>query len=84
MALALATPDLAAGPSSFMKLTAMPLSADPLLPDTRRLGEALRKLGVEAEEKYYPGELHAFHALVMRSNARKCWTDTFGFLKRHV
>jgi acetyl esterase len=57
---------------------------DPLLPDTRRLGAALRKLGVEAEEKYYPGELHAFHALVMRSNARQCWNDTFGFLQRHV
>lgn len=57
---------------------------DPLLPDTRRLGEALRKLGAEAEEKYYPGELHAFHALVMRPNARKCWSDTFRFLQRHV
>lgn len=57
---------------------------DPLLPDTRRLGEALRKLGGEAEEKYYPGELHAFHALVMRPNARRCWKDTFDFLQRHV
>ncbi len=57
---------------------------DPLLPDTRRLGSALRSLGVEAEEKYYPGELHAFHALVMRENARRCWSDTFDFLERHV
>jgi len=45
---------------------------DPLLPDTRRLGEALRALGGEAVEKYYPGELHAFHAFVMRGIARQC------------
>jgi acetyl esterase len=57
---------------------------DPLLPDTRRLGAALRNLGVEAEEQYYPGELHAFHALVMRETARRCWSDTFRFLERHV
>jgi len=57
---------------------------DPLLPDTRRLAEALRKLGVEAVESYYPGELHAFHAFVMRSAARRCWSDTFRFLDRHV
>jgi acetyl esterase len=57
---------------------------DPLLPDTRRLAEALRKLGAEADDRYYPGELHAFHALVMRPNARQCWSDTFSFLKRHV
>ena len=57
---------------------------DPLLPDTRRLAEALRKLGAEAVESYYPGELHAFHAFVMRSVARRCWSDTFRFLDRHV
>jgi len=57
---------------------------DSLLPDTRRLGEALRALGGEAVEKYYPGELHAFHAFVMRGIARQCWADTFEFLDRHV
>ncbi len=57
---------------------------DPLLPDTRRMAEALRHLGVEAVDAYYPGELHAFHALVMRASARKCWRDTFEFLDRHV
>jgi acetyl esterase len=57
---------------------------DPLLPDTRRLGEALTKMGVEAVTEYYPGELHAFHAFVMRKNAQKCWRDTFEFLDRHV
>ena len=57
---------------------------DPLLPDTRRMALALRALGVEAVDAYYPGELHAFHALVMRESARRCWRDTFDFLDKHV
>jgi acetyl esterase len=57
---------------------------DPLLPDTRRLAEALRAMGGVAEDVYYPGEVHAFHALVMRPSARKCWSDTFRFLDRYV
>lgn len=57
---------------------------DPLLPDTRRLGKALRALGGEAIESYYAGEPHAFHAFVTRRLARRCWADTFAFLDRHV
>ena len=57
---------------------------DPLLPDTRRLADALRAMGVTAEDVYYRGEPHAFHALVMRETARKCWSDTFAFLDRFV
>lgn len=57
---------------------------DPLLPDTRRMADALRALGVVADDRYYPGELHAFHAFVMRAVARRCWTDTFAFLDEHV
>lgn len=57
---------------------------DPLLPDTRRLGDALHAMGVEAVTTYYPGELHAFHAFVMRQNAQKCWRDTYAFLDAHV
>jgi acetyl esterase len=57
---------------------------DPLLPDTRRMAAALRKLGAIAEDRYYPGEVHAFHAFVMRPRARECWTDTFAFLERHL
>ena len=55
---------------------------DPLLPDTRRLQAALRALGATADAAYYPGELHAFHAVVMRSQARRCWADIFAFLDR--
>ncbi len=57
---------------------------DPLLPDTRRMAIALRNLGVVAKDAYYPGEPHAFHALVMRKAAQKCWRDTFAFLDEHV
>ncbi len=55
---------------------------DPLLDDTRRLARALERLGARAEDKYYPGEVHAFHAFVMRKAARECWADTFAFLER--
>lgn len=57
---------------------------DPLLDDTRRLQAALTALGVECEARFYPGELHAFHALVFRPNARRCWQHTYRFLERHV
>jgi acetyl esterase len=57
---------------------------DPLLPDTRRMAATLRRLGAIAEDRYYPGELHAFHAFVMRASARRCWADTFAFLDRYA
>lgn len=53
---------------------------DPLLDDTRRLGTALDKLGVKNEVHIFPGEVHAFHAFVWRSAARKCWTEKYRFL----
>ncbi len=53
---------------------------DVLLDDTRRLHAALMALGVRAEARYYPGEVHAFHAFVWRRAARACWRDTFAFL----
>jgi acetyl esterase len=57
---------------------------DPLLDDTRRMKAALDRLGVVSEAHYYPGELHAFHALVFRPNARKCWASAYAFLDRHI
>jgi len=59
-------------------------TADPLLDDTRRLKAALDRLGVPCEARYYEGEIHAFHALVWRPNARAFWRETFAFLERHV
>ncbi len=57
---------------------------DPLLDDTRRLAAALERLNTPCEARYYPGELHAFHALVFRPNAKRCWSHTYSFLERHV
>lgn len=59
-------------------------TADALLDDTRRLKGALDRLGTPCEARYYPGEIHAFHALVWRPNARRFWRDTYAFLERHV
>jgi acetyl esterase len=55
---------------------------DPLLDDTRRLERVLNALNVTCDAHYYPGEIHAFHALVWRKQARRAWRDTFGFLAR--
>ena len=57
---------------------------DPLLDDTRRLNAALDRHGAVCDARYYPDEMHAFHAFTWRPNARKCWRDTFSFLARHI
>ncbi|MBI3204923.1 MAG: alpha/beta hydrolase [Myxococcales bacterium] len=59
-------------------------TADPLIDDTQRLSTALDAMGVECEARYYPGELHAFHALVFTPSARRCWAHTYAFLDRHL
>jgi len=55
-------------------------TADPLLDDSRRMAEALTRRGVPAEARYYPGEIHAFHAMRWRAQAQQCWQDTFRFI----
>lgn len=57
---------------------------DPLLDDTRRLEKALATLGVPVEARYYPGGIHAFHALIWNPGARRCWRDALAFLDRHM
>jgi acetyl esterase len=57
---------------------------DPLLDDTRRLEKALHALNVPVEARYYPGGIHAFHALVWNPSARRCWRDALAFLDRHM
>jgi acetyl esterase len=59
-------------------------TCDPLLDDTRRLRAAYERLGAPCEARYYPGELHAFQALVFRARARACWRDTFTFFEKHL
>jgi acetyl esterase len=57
---------------------------DPLLDDTRRLEKALATLNAPCEARYYPGGIHAFHALVWNPAARRCWRDALAFLDRHM
>lgn len=57
---------------------------DPLLDDTRRLEKALAQLNVPCEARYYPGGIHAFHAMVWDPSARRCWRDALAFLDRHL
>lgn len=57
---------------------------DPLLDDTRRLEKALAGLNVPCEARYYPGGIHAFHAMVWNPGARRCWRDALAFLDRSM
>jgi acetyl esterase len=57
---------------------------DVLLDDTRRLAIALTKLGVPHAVQYYPGQLHAFHAVPLLPAARRVWRDKLVFLERYV
>jgi len=55
---------------------------DPLIHDSRRLHNALLALGGQSTAVFYPGELHAFQALVWRSSARHHWRQVYRFLER--
>lgn len=57
---------------------------DLLLDDTRRMKAALDRMGVPCEARYYPGEVHAFQALVFRPNARLFWGHCYAFLDTHL
>jgi acetyl esterase len=57
---------------------------DPLLDDTRRLKAACDALGAPCRMEIYPGEIHAFHAMVFRPAARRFWMHTYEFLEQHV
>lgn len=58
--------------------------ADPLHVFERkeRPDRALKSMKVECEARYYEGELHAFHALVWRRQAKRCWREQLAFLGR--
>lgn len=58
-------------------------TADPLLPDTRSFAAAARKHGANAVDRYYPRELHGFHGLIWRRQARECWTEIRRFVEEH-
>jgi acetyl esterase len=55
---------------------------DPLVVDSQRLEAALARLGVHCEARYYPGGVHAFHAIELMPQTRRHWRDLFTFLGR--
>jgi acetyl esterase len=57
---------------------------DPLLDDSRRMRDALARLGAHCDARFYVGGIHAFHALLWREEARACWRDQFEFLAKHI
>lgn len=54
---------------------------DPVLDDSRRLHEAIRKLGGTSELSIYVGEIHGFNVLPFRTAAKTMWADLFSFLR---
>ena len=59
-------------------------TADPLLPDTIRLSDALHARGIECELHVFRGEIHAFNVMLWRAAARAQWGALFGFLESHM
>jgi len=57
---------------------------DPLKEDNHRLYQALLARGVDTMERLYPGEPHAFHALIFRKAARQCWRDMLAFMEERI
>ena len=57
---------------------------DPVISDSTRIIEALKRRGVEAEGAIYPGAIHAFQAFFWQPNAVQFWTDQLKFLSRFV
>lgn len=49
--------------------------------DVRRLEIACRRLATPATIHYYDNEVHAFHVLRWRTNARLFWTENMNFLR---
>lgn len=57
---------------------------DPIVDDSIRLHHALARLDVPCELRIYPGEDHAFHALIWKQKARECWRHQINFIERQL
>jgi acetyl esterase len=54
---------------------------DPLLPDSRRMHDALVRRGADSRFRSYRNGVHGFHILLpWLSLSRTCWEDTFRYL----
>lgn len=59
-------------------------TGDALLDDTRRLAAALARRGVVHQVRYYPKQVHAFHAFVFLPEAKRFWREQQAFCDDHV
>ena len=59
-------------------------TADPLLSDSRRLHSAVLARGGEAHLHVFPGEIHAFNAILFRKAAREKWRRVAEFLEDRI
>jgi acetyl esterase len=59
-------------------------TADPLISDSVRLREALRRRNIDCELHVYRGEIHAFNVMLWRKAAREKWHALSRFLRRHM
>ncbi|MEO1268094.1 MAG: alpha/beta hydrolase fold domain-containing protein, partial [Myxococcota bacterium] len=57
---------------------------DFLIDDSRRLKQAMDRLGSTCALHVYPGEHHVFHALPWSKHTVRCWKDQRTFLQQHV
>ena len=57
---------------------------DPILDDTRRLEEALKKRDIPHEVQYIPGGIHGFHLAIWRPRAIASWEHQIQFLNRFL
>ena len=57
---------------------------DFLVDDSRRLQASLAAREVPCELQVFPGEGHAFHAMIWKDAARSCWKSQREFMSRYV
>ena len=57
---------------------------DPIQDDTHRLAEALARRGIPHELDVFAKQPHAFHALIWRDAAQRCWEAQRQFLAKHL
>jgi acetyl esterase len=57
---------------------------DSLLADSQRMERALRSRSSPCTACYYPGKGYAFHVAHWRTQAPRCWRDSFRFLQQNL
>ncbi len=59
-------------------------SKDPVLGDSIRLGEVLRRKRLNGDHRVYEGGIHGFHAAAWTKLAKRAWDDQMMFVRAHM